>query len=158
MFQIYKRHWFRWCLGVKDKKKHDPNHWWPNITGHACVPKCRWQDYVLNIHILIHVGGGSHIYIYIYIYIYTRSITVNSDPINGVLIADKFTALFDCLFMRKHQSRHQCFAILALWEGNHQSSVHSPHREPVRRKCFHVMTSAYHVHRLYRKRHNAPQE
>ena len=41
------------------------------------------------------------------------------------------------------QRKHQSLASLAFVRGIHRSSVNSPHKGPVTRKCFHLMTSSW---------------
>ena len=44
------------------------------------------------------------------------------------------------------QRKHQSSASLAFVRGIHRSPVNSPHKGPVTRKCFHLVTSSCHIH------------
>ena len=41
------------------------------------------------------------------------------------------------------QRKHQSSTSLAFVRGNHRWPVNSPHKEPVTRKCFHLITSSW---------------
>ena len=52
----------------------------------------------------------------------------------------------DCLlnrFFRRRSKKHQSSALLAFVRGIHRGPMNSPHKWPVTRKCFYLMTSSW---------------
>ena len=52
------------------------------------------------------------------------------------------TIVYSTVYWGADQRKHQISASLAFARGIHRWSVNSPHKEPVTRKCFHLMTSS----------------
>ena len=53
------------------------------------------------------------------------------------------TIIFSAVYLDTDQRKHQSSASLAFVRGIHRSPVNSPHKLPVTRKCFHLMTSSW---------------
>ena len=61
-------------------------------------------------------------------------------------IASQITSLtivYSTIYSDVHKKKHQSSASLAFVRGIHRWPVNSPHKGPVTRKCFHVMTSSW---------------
>ena len=55
------------------------------------------------------------------------------------------TIVYSTAYSDADQRKHQSSALLAFVRGIHRGPVNSPHKWPVTRKCFHLMTSScYH--------------
>ena len=68
-----------------------------------------------------------------------------NDVIMGGVIASQITRLtsvYSTVYSGADQRKHQSSASLAFVLGIHRGPVNSPHKWPVRRKCFHLMTSS----------------
>ena len=62
------------------------------------------------------------------------------------MMASQITSVsivYSTVFSGPGQRKHQSSASLAFVRGIHRSPVNSPHKGPVTRKCFHLMTSSY---------------
>ena len=67
------------------------------------------------------------------------------DVIMGVM-ASQITSLaivYSTVYWGANQRKHQSSASLAFVRGNHRGPVNSPHKGPVTRKMFHLMTSSW---------------
>ena len=53
------------------------------------------------------------------------------------------TIVYSTVYSGADQSKHRSSALLAFMQGIHRSPVNSPHKWPVTRKCFHLMTSSW---------------
>ena len=53
------------------------------------------------------------------------------------------TIVFSTVYLDTDQRKHQSSTSLAFVRGIHQKPVNSPHKWPVTRKCFHLMTSSW---------------
>ena len=53
-----------------------------------------------------------------------------------------FTIVYSTVYSDADQRKHQSSASLAFVRGIHRGPVNSPHKWPVTRKCFHLMTSS----------------
>ena len=53
------------------------------------------------------------------------------------------TIVYSTVFLGAGQRKHQNSAPLAFVRGIHRWPVNSPHKGPVTRKCFHLMTSSW---------------
>ena len=65
-------------------------------------------------------------------------------------IASQITSLtiaYSIVYSDADQRKHQSSASLAFVRGIHRGPVNSPHKWPVTRKCFHLMTSSWKVPR-----------
>ena len=51
------------------------------------------------------------------------------------------TIIFSAVYSGTDQRKHQSSVSLAFVRGSHRWPVNSPHKGPVTRKCFHLMTS-----------------
>ena len=63
---------------------------------------------------------------------------------NGVMASQitSLTIIYSIVYSVADQRKHQSSASLAFVRGIRQSPVNSPHKWPVTRKCFHLMTSS----------------
>ena len=52
------------------------------------------------------------------------------------------TIVYSAVYSGADQRKHQSSALLAFVRGIHRWPVNSPHKGPVTRKCFHLMTSS----------------
>ena len=53
--------------------------------------------------------------------------------------------VYSTVYSGTDEKKHQSFASLAFVWGIHRWSVNSPHKGPVTRKCFHLMTSSCYI-------------
>ena len=53
------------------------------------------------------------------------------------------TIVYSIVYSDADQRKHQSSASLAFVRGIHRGPVNSPHKWPVRRKCFHLITSSW---------------
>ena len=53
------------------------------------------------------------------------------------------TSIYSTVYPGSDQRKHQSSASLAFVRGIHRWPVNSPHKGPVTRKCFHLMTSSW---------------
>ena len=70
----------------------------------------------------------------------------NNNDVTMGAIASQITSLrivFSTVYLDIDQRKHQSSASLAFVRGNHQRPVNSPHKWPVTRKMFPLMTSSY---------------
>ena len=80
-----------------------------------------------------------------------RNLTITGkhyDDVRMGAIASQFTSLtivYSIVYSDADQRKHQSSASLAFVRGNHRRPVNSPHKWPVTRKCFLLMTSSYHT-------------
>ena len=58
------------------------------------------------------------------------------------------TIVYSIVYSDTNQRKHQSSASLAFVRGIHRGPQNSPHKWPVRRKCFHLMTSLWGYHHL----------
>ena len=73
-------------------------------------------------------------------------------------IASQITSLtivYSTVYSDADQRKHQSSASLAFVRGIHQEPVNSPHKWPVTRKCFHMMTSSCKHRGVIRKKTGA---
>ena len=68
-----------------------------------------------------------------------------SDVIMGALASQitSITIVYSTVYLGAHQRKYESSASLAFVRGIHRSPVNSPHKGPVTRKCFHLMTSSW---------------
>ena len=68
-----------------------------------------------------------------------------SDVIMGAIASQitNLTILYSTVYSGADQRKHQSSAPLAFVRGIHRWPVNSPHKGPVTRKCFHLMTSSW---------------
>ena len=66
------------------------------------------------------------------------------DVIMGAMASQitRLTIVYSAVYSGAVQSKHQSSAPLAFVWGIHRGPVNSPHKWPVTRKCFHLMTSS----------------
>ena len=82
------------------------------------------------------------------IYIYTSTNINGSDHYNDVIMGaiasliSSLTIVYSTVYSDADQRKHQSSASLAFVRGIHWAPVNSPHKWPVTRKCFHLMTSS----------------
>ena len=79
-----------------------------------------------------------------------------SDVIMGT-IASQITSLmivYSTVYSDTDQRKHQSSASLAFVRGIHRGPVNSPHKCPVTRKCFHLMTSSWRYLAMHELDHN----
>ena len=69
-----------------------------------------------------------------------------SDVIIGAMASQitSLTIVYSTVYSASDQRKHQSSASLAFVRGIHRSPANSPHKWPVTRKCFHLMTSSWH--------------
>ena len=67
------------------------------------------------------------------------------DIIKSAMVSQitSLTIVYSTFYSVSDQSKHQCSASLAFVRGIHRWPVNSPHKRPVTRKCFHLMTSSW---------------
>ena len=68
----------------------------------------------------------------------------SDDVIMGAMASQitSLTIVYSTVYSGADQSKHQSSASLAFVWGIHRGPVNSPHKWPVTRKCFHLMTSS----------------
>ena len=68
----------------------------------------------------------------------------NSDVIMNAMVSQvtSLTVVYSTAYLGADQRKHQSFASLAFVRGIHRWPVNSPHKRPLTRKCFHLMTSS----------------
>ena len=66
------------------------------------------------------------------------------DVIMGAIASQitSLTIIYSTVYLDADQRKHQSSASLAFVWGIHRVPVNSPHKWPVTRKCFHLMTSS----------------
>ena len=76
-----------------------------------------------------------------------------NDVIMGTMASPitSLTIVYSIVFSDADQRKHQSSASLAFLGGIHREPVNSPHKWPVTRKCFHLMTSSCCILRLARR-------
>ena len=81
---------------------------------------------------------------------YHKSIQIMSrthynDDIMGAIASQitSLTIVFSTIYLDTDQRKHQSSASLAFVRGIHRRPVNSPHKWPVTRKMFHLMTSSW---------------
>ena len=67
------------------------------------------------------------------------------------------TSVYSTVHSGAAQRKHQSFASLAFVRGIHRRTVNSPHKWPVTRKCFHLMTSSCQHHHHHTTTTPSPQ-
>ena len=69
-----------------------------------------------------------------------------NDVIMGAIASQitSLTIVFSTVYSDADQRKHKSSASLAFVHGIHRGPVNSPHKWPVTRKCFHLMTSSRH--------------
>ena len=72
-------------------------------------------------------------------------ITTLQCAIMGVMVSQitSLTIVYSAVYSGAHQRKHQSSASLAFVRGFHRGPVNSPHKGPVTRKMFHLMTSSW---------------
>ena len=135
--------------------------WWESIRdGWVHLPErtssciCTRQ-YVLNseirhsqsIKISNHIGATALFAQVVYVYRFERRHRRSHycDVIMGAM-ASQITSLpisYLTVYSGADQRKHQSSASLAFVRGIHRWPVNSPHKGPVTRKCFHLMTSSW---------------
>ena len=67
------------------------------------------------------------------------------DVIMGTIASQitSLTIVYSTVYSDADQRKHQSSASLAFVRGIHRGPVNSPHKWPVARKCFHLMTSSW---------------
>ena len=70
-----------------------------------------------------------------------------NDVIMGAITSQitSLTIVYSTVYSGADQRKHQSSASLAFVRGIHRGPVNSPHKGPVARKCFHLMTSSCYV-------------
>ena len=68
-----------------------------------------------------------------------------SDVIMGTIASQitSLTIVYSTVYSDADQRKHQSSASLAFVRGIHRGPVNSPHKWPVTRKCFHLMTTSW---------------
>ena len=74
-----------------------------------------------------------------------RTLLQYDDVIMGAMASQitSLTIVYSTVYSGADQSQHQSSASLAFVWGIHWGPVNSPHKWPVTRKCFHLMTSSW---------------
>ena len=74
-----------------------------------------------------------------------------NDVIMGAIASQitSLTIVYSAVYSDADQRKHQSSASLAFVRGLHRGPVNSPHKWPVTRKCFHLMTSSWKYHRYW---------
>ena len=99
-----------------------------------------------------HLGQGTHIYVVKlnqlcqHIIVIGLTCYLHYDDVIMDAIASQITSLtivYSSVYSGADQSKHPSSASLAFVWGIHRGPVNSPHKWPVKRKCFHLMTSSW---------------
>ena len=95
---------------------------------HSPAWKKTWHHYVLLRKTLQNFSHSSHY----------------NDVIMDTIASQitSFTIVHPTVYSDADQRKHQSSASLAFVRGTHRGPVNSPHKWPVARKCFHLMTSS----------------
>ena len=75
--------------------------------------------------------------------IHRRLVLLHYDDVIMTTMASQITSLtivYSTVYSGTDQRKHQSSASLAFVQGIHRGPVNSPHKWPVRGKCFHLMT------------------
>ena len=78
--------------------------------------------------------------------IFGTNFTLHYNDVKTGAIASQITSLmivFLTVYSDADQRKHQSSVSLAFVRGIHRGPVNSPHKWPVTRKCFHLMTSSW---------------
>ena len=75
----------------------------------------------------------------------------HGDVIMGTIASQiSLTIVYSNICLDADQRKHQSSASLAFVRGIHRGPVNSPHKWPVTRKCFHLMTSSWLANNMVR--------
>ena len=78
------------------------------------------------------------------------------DVIMGIMVSQitSLTSVYSTVYSGADQRKHLSSASLAFVRGINRSPVNSPHKGPVTRKMFHLMTPSWYVNRVNARRHH----
>ena len=104
---------------------------WSNIDSHNGVAPTRQQTIIWTNDGLLYWNIHAHY----------------NDVIMGVIASQitSLTIVYSIVYSDADQRKHQSSASLAFVRGIHRGPVNSPHKWPVMRKCFHLMTSSWYI-------------
>ena len=106
----------------------------------------RWRSIWRHCNALVSLllaGSSSHGDNEVYLQWIPRALQWRHNERNGVSNHQRLDYLLNCLFRLKSKKTSKVH-VSGLCEGKHQWPVDSPHKRPVTRKCFHLVTSSWH--------------